>query len=105
ESLILADESLILVNESLILADESLILVNESLNSVNQSLILADESLNSVNQSLNSTPRSPCSPAYFLYGIENQCPQLNTLTWRGIRLACWVIKCSVGGEPRQIFLC
>ncbi|MEH2117128.1 MAG: hypothetical protein V7K46_02745 [Nostoc sp.] len=30
ESLILADESLILVNESLILADESLILVNES---------------------------------------------------------------------------
>ncbi|MEI1377403.1 hypothetical protein PQG02_13820 [Nostoc sp. UHCC 0926] len=59
ESLILADESLILVNESLILADESLILVNESLiladeslNSVNESLILVNESLNSVNESL-----------------------------------------------------
>ncbi|WP_442947830.1 hypothetical protein [Nostoc sp.] len=60
ESLILADESLILVNKSLILADESL-------NSVNESLILADESLNSVNESLilvdeslNSTPLPPC---------------------------------------------
>ena len=59
ESLILADESLILVNESLILADESLILVNESLKLadesfilVNESFILADESLILADESL-----------------------------------------------------
>ncbi|MEH2145523.1 hypothetical protein [Nostoc sp.] len=57
----IGDESLILANESLILVNESLILADESLNSVNESLILANESLNSVNESLTSTLVSHCS--------------------------------------------
>ena len=87
ESLILADESLILVNESLILANESLILVNESLilaNEslilVNESLILANESLILVNESLNSTPLLP-APCPCLRRFRLL---LNFLTWRNL---------------------